>query len=209
MLFEQIRTGGDRTFSYLVADEESREAALVDPGYDPGMLLSKVTEHELTLKYVINTHDHFDHTGGNKTLLKKTDARLAAFGRGDAPLAHGDTLMLGALALAIIHTPGHTPDGICIVVEDVIITGDTLFVGKVGGTDFGEAARQEYDSLHERVLTCPDHLRVFPGHDYGVRPTSTLGREKRENPFLLRPSFEAFLDLKKNWAAYKEAHGIQ
>ena len=126
----------------------------------------------------------------------------------DVAASDGSALELGELTLRIIWTPGHTHDGICILVEDVLITGDTLFVGKVGGTGFGDDARAEYDSLHRKILTLPDHIRVFPGHDYGVRPESTIGDEKKENPFLLRDSFETFVDLKRNWAAYKEEHGI-
>ena len=208
MLFEQIRTGGDRTFSYVVADEGSRAAALVDPGYDPERLLDRIRELELELAYVINTHSHYDHTGGNAHVLGHTGAKLAAFESGDIPLVDGSTLELGELTLRIIWTPGHTYDGICILVEDVLITGDTLFVGKVGGTGFGDDARAEYDSLHQKILTLPEHIRVFPGHDYGVRPESTIGDEKKENPFLLRDSLEAFVDLKRNWTAYKQKHGI-
>ena len=208
MLFEQIRTGGDRTFSYVVADEGSRAAALVDPGYDPERLLDRIRELELELAYVINTHSHYDHTGGNAHVLGHTGAKLAAFESGDIPLVDGSTLELGELTLRIIWTPGHTYDGICILVEDVLITGDTLFVGKVGGTGFGDDARAEYDSLHQKILTLPEHIRVFPGHDYGVRPESTIGDEKKENPFLLRDSLEAFVDTKRNWTAYKQKHGI-
>ena len=142
-------------------------------------------------------------------MLSHTGAKLAAYKSGDVPLEDGGVLTLGGLDLTIIHTPGHTSDGICIVVEDVILTGDTLFVGKVGGTDYGTGARAEYESLHKKILTLPDNLRVFPGHDYGVRPQSTLGREKQENPFILRKDFNDFLDLKKNWLAYKKEHGIE
>ena len=209
MLLEQIRTNGDRTFSYLIADRACGKAALVDPGYDPEKLCARVKALDLALELVINTHGHPDHTGGNRYVLAHTGAKLAAFGRGDVPLADGSVLPLGTLELKILHTPGHTPDGICILAGDALLTGDTLFVGKVGGTDFGAGARAEYDSLHRKILTLPDHVRVLPGHDYGVRPESSIGREKRENPFILRQSFEAFLDLKRNWEEYKREHGIK
>ncbi|HHE07815.1 MAG TPA: MBL fold metallo-hydrolase, partial [Chlorobaculum parvum] len=110
--------------------------------------------------------------------------------------------------ISILHTPGHTPDDICIHAGSALFTGDTLFVGKVGGTWSDEESRQEYRSLHERVMALPDETRVYPGHDYGVRPFSTIGEEKTANPFLLQPDVEAFIDLKANWAAYKKAHGI-
>ncbi len=96
----------------------------------------------------------------------------------------------------------------CILVGDAVFTGDTLFVGKVGGTDLGEGARTEYDSLHQRLLALPDDTRVYPGHDVGVAPKSTIGHERETNPFLLQLDFEAFVNLKRNWAAYKKEHGI-
>jgi len=107
-----------------------------------------------------------------------------------------------------LHTPGHTPDSICLYVGDAVITGDTLFVGKVGGTDLGNGAKTEYDSLHEKLLILPDDTRVFPGHDYGTAPQSTIANERETNPFLAQPNFSAFVGLKQNWAAYKEEHGI-
>ncbi|MBT4484431.1 MAG: hypothetical protein HOC71_12230 [Candidatus Latescibacteria bacterium] len=89
------------------------------------------------------------------------------------------------------------------------MTGDTLFVGKVGGTGLGNDARDEYRSLHEKLIPLPEDTRVWPGHDYGVRPSSTIGEELRENPFILRNSLEEFVELKKNWAEYKRKHGIK
>ncbi len=90
-----------------------------------------------------------------------------------------------------------------------LITGDTLFVGKVGGTHDADSARLEYDSLRGKICSLPPETEVWPGHDYGVRPSSTIGDELRENPFLLRATFESFLDLKSNWAEYKRIHGIK
>jgi len=120
----------------------------------------------------------------------------------------GAQFPLGTLRIRILHTPGHTGDSICILVADAVFTGDTLFVGKVGGTDFGDNARAEYRSLHEKLLTLPDATRVFPGHDFGVAPQSTIGKERETNPFLLQPDVGRFIDLKKNWPAYKKEHGI-
>ena len=212
MLFEQINAGGDRNFSYLIADESSREAAVVDPGSPATRELRALERHRLVLRYIINTHDHYDHTGGNAELARYTGADIAmhraARSRRDITLEDGDMLMLGDLALRIIHTPGHTRDSICILAGKELMTGDTLFVGKVGGTGYGQDARDEYDSLHLKLMTLPPETRVWPGHDVGVRPSSTIGDELRENPFILRDSFEAFVDLKRNWAAYKREHGI-
>jgi hydroxyacylglutathione hydrolase len=209
MIFEQVRCGGDRNFSYLLGDEESREAALVDPGYSPEMLVERVKGHRLRLRWILNTHGHSDHTGGNDAVRRMTGARIAAHSAGDHPLEDGSLVPLGGLEIKAIHTPGHTLDSICFLVEGRLITGDTLFVGKVGGTYDREAARLEFDSLHGKLCALPPETEVWPGHDYGVRPSSTIGDELRENPFLLRTTFESFLDLKTNWAEYKRIHGIK
>lgn len=213
MIFRQLRAGGDRNFSYLIGDEATKEAAIIDPGSPPRAEMDALREYNLTLVYIINTHDHFDHTGGNGELKRETSARIAMHERAnssrDIGLRDGDTLELGSTELRIIHTPGHTPDSICVLAGGELVSGDTLFVGKVGGTGFGRDARDEYESLHEKLMILPEDTRVWPGHDYGVRPSSTIGEEKRENPFILRETFEDFVDLKRNWAEYKREHGIK
>lgn len=213
MFFKQLKAGGDRNFSYIIADETTCEAAVIDPASSPDEELSVLKQRGLTLKYIINTHDHFDHTGGNVFLAERTGAKIAmhesARSHCDIGMGDGDVLLLGSLGLKIIHTPGHTYDSICILVEKELVTGDTLFVGKVGGTGYGSDARDEYDSLHNKLMTLPADTRVWPGHDYGVRPSSTIGDEKCENPFILRDSFESFVELKRNWLEYKRKHGIE
>ncbi|MCP4547611.1 MAG: MBL fold metallo-hydrolase [bacterium] len=211
MIFEQIKTGGDRNFAYLVADEVSKEAAVIDPSFRPDRLLARAAELGLTIRYVINTHGHGDHSNGNGRMLAGTQATLVGHSVPSPGLAvnDGDELPLGEVTLKIIHTPGHTPDSICILAGDKLMTGDTLFVGKVGGTGFGDDARQEFRSLREKLLTLPDHIEVYPGHNVGVSPSSTIGAERADNPFLLRDTFESFLDLKMNWAEYKLEHKIQ
>jgi len=211
MIFEQIPTGGDRNFAYLIGDASTRRAAVVDPANDPAAVLARVAAHGLALAYVINTHDHFDHAGGNRHVLARSPARLLAGGKGG--MRDGETVSLGALTLTFILTPGHSPDSLCVLVQEPpapgrLITGDTLFVGKVGGTDYDAGARAEYESLHRKLLVLPDETEVWPGHDVGVAPRSTIGHERRTNPFLMCPNLEAFVDLKRNWLAYKREHGI-
>ena len=211
MIFEQIRTGGDRNFAYLVGDETTGEAVVVDPANDPEKVLARAAHHGLEVVYLVNTHGHYDHAGGNDTVLARTGAKLLRAGPGG--VADGETFSLGEVGFTCIHTPGHTPDSMCVLFTAPggpgrLVTGDTLFVGKVGGTGYGEDARAEYDSLHGKLMTLPEDTEVWPGHDYGTAPSSTIGREKRTNPFLLRESFEAFVELKRNWAAYKKEHGI-
>ncbi len=211
MVFEQIRVGGDRNFAYLIGDETTQEAAVVDPAYNPSVVLERAVAGGLNVVYLINTHGHFDHAGGNSHVLEETKARLIAWERGG--VCDGAQFSLGALTLTVIHTPGHTSDSMCLLVKSAggagkLLTGDTLFVGKVGGTDFGTGARAEYESLHRKLMALPDDTEVWPGHDYGVAASSTIGHERRTNPFLVRRSFEEFVRLKKNWLEYKRQHGI-
>jgi len=212
MIFEQIAVGGDRNFAYLIGDETTRKAAVIDPAFSPALVLERAAANKLNVVYLINTHGHFDHADGNETVLAQSGAELLTGGPGGAPDGHA--ISLGRVTLRLIHTPGHTPDSTCVLALEPgqpgkLITGDTLFVGKVGGTGFGEDARAEYDSLNQKLLTLPENTEVWPGHDVGVAPQSTIGHERRTNPFLLRKSLEDFVDLKRNWAAYKKEHGIK
>ena len=212
MIFCQIDVGGDRNFAYLIGDAGGGRAALFDPPRGRSLYSRLLGDHSLTVDYVVLTHGHPDHTWGAAEAADFTAAKVVAHSScsygADLPVNDGDTLPLGALTLKFIHTPGHTEDSMCILCEDKLITGDTLFVGKVGGTGFGEDARREYDSLHKKLMTLSDSVQVYPGHNYGVAPASTIGREKKTNPFILRDSFESFVDLKKNWLEYKKKHGI-
>ena len=211
MIFKQLAIGGDRNFAYLIGDPASRRAAVVDPGRNGEMILAEAEALGLDIIYIINTHSHYDHTGANREIKAQTGADIVGYHATgvDKPVQDGDELRLGQTRLSIIHTPGHTPDCICILAEGKLCTGDTLFVGKVGGTGFGDDARQEYDSLHNKLLALPDDTEVFPGHDYGVAPVSTIGHERQTNPFLLQPDFASFVQLKRNWPTYKRQHGIK
>lgn len=210
MIFEQLRIGGDRNFAYLIGDEDSRKAAVVDPAYSPGMIRDRLREHGLTLEYVINTHGHRDHAGGNREMKEMSLARIVAHPAADPEIAvdDGDTLELGSLTLTFIHTPGHTQDSLCVLVDGKLCSGDTLFVGKIGGTSTPQQGMREYNSLHNKLMTLPDDTEVYPGHDYGTEPMSTIGRERETNPFILQESFDDFLHLKDHWAEYKREHGI-
>jgi len=210
MIFEQVLIGGDRNFAYLLGCP-SGAAAVFDPSYDPLRLVAMAEERGLRITHLFNTHGHEDHINGNEALVQASGARVYTHPRcpvkKDLALEDGAEVAVGSLVIRCMHTPGHTRDSVTFLVEDVAITGDLLFVGKVGGTHTEEDAREEHASLH-RLLAMPDETKVYPGHNYGVRPNSTIGRERRENPFLLQPSFEDFFALKRNWAEYKKAHGI-
>ena len=214
-IFEQIRTGGDRNFGYLIGDREARVAALVDPSNDPKSVVKRAEAQGLDVRYIINTHGHSDHTNGNGTAKSLTGAEIVAF-RGssigpDMPVDEGQRLEVGSYTLEIIHVPGHTDDHILVYLENekIAVTGEHLFVGKIGGTGTEAAARAEHASLLKNLERFPDDVTIWPGHDYGCRPSSTIGLEKIVNPFLLRlRSIDEFLELKRDWADFKAANGL-
>ena len=199
MIFEPILTSRKKNVAYLVGDEKSGEVAVVDAGYNPHLILGRIEDLGVSVKYILATHRHADHIRAAPTLRRVTGALLAAFkqpfkgapeieGGVDLKLDHGDELRVGRVRIQVIHTPGHTSDSICLLVNnEKLFTGDTLYVGKVPGTK----TRQFYDSLHERVLTLDNGIEVWPGHDVGKKPSSTIGRERRNNPSL-KMNFDDF-----------------
>lgn len=210
-IFEQIRSGGDRNFGYLIGDREAGSAVLIDPSYSPEVFVERAEAQGLGVELVINTHGHNDHTNGNAKVQELTGAKLAIYGAGDLPLEDGQELFVGKFPLRIYYTPGHAQDHIVIYQPDfhLLITGDHLFVGKIGGTATEETSRQQYDGLQRMLRELPPETTVWPGHDYGCRPASTLQLEKAMNPFLLVPNFEAFLALKQGWAQLKAEKGLK
>lgn len=212
MIFHQIDAGGDRNFAYLIADKKGGVAAVFDPPPDPARYEALITADQLKVEYVVITHGHSDHSWGANPAKKHFGAKLVGHSSMhldlDVKVGEGDTLKLGDLTLSFLYTPGHCEDHVCVVCGNKAITGDTLFVGKVGGTDLGEGARREWESLH-KLMKLPDDTEVWPGHNFGTAPTSTIGHEKKTNPFLLQPTFAAFVDLKANWLEYKKKHGIK
>jgi len=215
LIFEQIRVGGDRNFGYLIADRDVGQGVLVDPSYAPELLTDRAQAQGVTVTHIINTHGHADHTNGNVTAVELTGAPVAAHPDApdtpDASLSDGAQVSVGDVCLTVLHTPGHCPDHLVLYEQThrFVITGDLLFVGKVGGTKTENDARVEWESLSRLLDTVPDDTTVWPGHDYGVRPSSTIGLEKHTNPFLRCADVDAFLRLRVDWPNYKKQHGLK
>jgi hydroxyacylglutathione hydrolase len=197
MFFKQIKYRGDN-FSYVIADENSREAAVVDPSYNVDAISLLLHSQNLTVKYVINTHSHGDHTAGNEDIRSAFGAKIVAHklskARKDTAVVEGDVLKLGKVLIKVIHTPGHSSDSICLLVNGKVLTGDTLFVGECGRTDLGDGSSADmYHSLFDKLMKLDDNVEVYPGHDYGPKPNSTIGEERRSNYTLQKRTLEEFV----------------
>ncbi len=202
MTIEQIRIGFDN-FSYVIYCQKTKKAAIVDPGYDSSKVIEFISSNNLELEYIINTHYHGDHTSENnrvknycptaKIVASKADGQKLGL-KVDLNVYDKDQLSLGNIILTFLLTPGHTPGGICIILDnEAILTGDTLFIGDCGRTDLpGGSLMQMYKTLQEKIISLPDHLIVYPGHDYGDKPFDTLGNQKQTNKTLLAKNLEEF-----------------
>ncbi|MGD0644127.1 MAG: MBL fold metallo-hydrolase [Candidatus Bathyarchaeia archaeon] len=202
MFFKQIQQHGDN-FSYIIADENTKEAAVIDSSFNASAIIEILKNKKFKLKYIINTHGHSDHTAGNHELSSIFGAKIVAHKLSKVNLSiavdDGDVLAVGKVSIKIIYTPGHTIDSICLLVDDrKLLTGDTLFVGECGRTDLpGGSTKSMYNSLFNRLSKLNDTVEVYPGHDYGLRPSSTIGEEKKSNYTLQPRSLEDFIEFMK------------
>jgi len=193
------RTSGDN-LSYLIFDDKEKTGMLVDPGLDPTEIMDTILLMGLDLRYVIDTHHHSDHTSGNRIVKDATGAEICAheldsnrIGDVDVILEDGDGLKVGAIDIRVLHTPGHTPGGICLIVDDTyLITGDTLFIDDCGRCDLPGGSFEDMFGSLQRIKGLPDHLIVLPGHDYGKKRRDGLGDQKRTNRTLRADSLEEF-----------------
>ncbi|MEM3823538.1 MAG: MBL fold metallo-hydrolase [Candidatus Bathyarchaeia archaeon] len=201
MFFRQIKHRGNN-FSYIIADETTKEAAVIDPSFNTEAITQILKTQNFQLKYIINTHGHADHTAGNQELQKMFNAKIVAHKKSKINkhinLEDGDTIKIGKITIKVIHTPGHTPDSICLLINEKLLTGDTLFVGECGRTDLpGGSAEDLYNSLFKKILKLDDKIEVYPGHDYGEHPYSTIGKERKTNYTLQKRSLEEFIEFMK------------
>lgn len=200
MFFRQLQQHGDN-FSYIIADKKTSEAAVVDSSYNANKIIKILQEEGFKLKYIINTHGHSDHTAGNSQLKHVFGAAIVAHKQAtvecDLQVDDGDELAVGKTKIRVIYTPGHAKDSICLLVDgEKLLTGDTLFVGECGRTDLpGGDPEQLYHSLFDKIVTMPDAIEVYPGHDYGAIPSSTVGKERRTNYVLKPRSLQDFIEF--------------
>lgn len=209
MILKQMIVGSMGVCCYILGCEETKKGAIVDPGGDESLILAEVEKLGLDIVYIIATHGHPDHVCGNRTIQEATGCKIvmhevdalffekketqnyfAMLGLEPSPptdvkVKEGDTIEVGNLKFEVLHTPGHTPGGMCLYCPPNLMTGDTLFVGGIGRTDFPGGSYEELiESIKTKITTLPEDTVVWPGHGYGGSK-STVGVEKRSNPYLL------------------------
>jgi len=191
MFVVQKRIGNSDNFGYLIGDEGARVSAIIDPSFDASSLVDDAKRRGCRLEYIILTHHHYDHVSDASRVRERSGARVVAHKISpvpkDIPVLGGEDLPLGGENLKVIHTPGHTFDSICVLYGKNLFTGDTLFVGECGRCDLpGSNPEDMYESLFHTLMKLDEDIVIYPGHDYGKTPYSTIGREKREN-YTLKP----------------------
>ncbi|MBF0450391.1 MAG: MBL fold metallo-hydrolase [Candidatus Magnetomorum sp.] len=204
MIIKQLGVGPLMANCIIVGCEETKKAVVIDPGDEVDRILVALSEDQLTVEYILNTHGHFDHVGGNQRLKKITGAPIcihqddapmlshaarsaAAFGmsvenspQADQTFVDGDIFSFGTVELKVLHTPGHSPGGVSFYTSGVVFVGDTLFAGSIGRTDFpGGSYDQLIASVKNKLFKLDDNTTVYTGHG----PETTIGTEKKHNPF--------------------------
>ncbi len=206
-LFARLPLGPHKNLVYVVADPETRLAAVIDPAFDTQKIQAVLDEWEATLAHALFTHHHWDHIEGAGRIQAETDCRLHIHAADAAKLEEqgvsadrlhgGDAITLGGKTMLAHHTPGHTQGGITYQIGKRLFTGDFLFIGTAGRTDFPSGSKRTmWQSLQQFKRRFPDDYIICPGHDYGETPEAALGDQKKTNPALSHTSYE---DFEKEW----------
>jgi len=198
MIVKQISVGKMANFVYLAVEEGSREAMVVDSGWEIGPIEAAVRNTGAKVKFAVAIHEHLDHVSPISELASKLGAKIVAHENSpiecDRRVRDGEELKLGRKSVKVLFTPGHTEDSICLYDGKEVFTGDTLFVGTIGRFE-NERAKAMYTSLHEVILKLPPLTVMYPGHDYGDVPWRTLGEERAADPFLMTRDLRSSLSL--------------
>jgi len=204
MFIKSLVVGPLEENCFVIADTKTKEAMIIDPGDEPDRIMEIIKNNNLKVKYIVCTHAHFDHIGavpdikgktGAKVVMHKNDLELYSSAKDQAALwgynleplpdpdmfvVEGDELIIGSLKFKVLHTPGHSPGGICLYGEGIILTGDTVFAGSVGRTDFFGGSIEELKKSFKRIISLPSSLKIFPGHG----ESSTVEEEKEMESFI-------------------------
>ncbi len=203
LYLKQLEVGPMQNFVYLIGDKQKHECVMVDPAWDVAEVLEQAKKDDMKVTNALVTHAHFDHVNGldeflekvkGKIYCNKEEAEFLKFWAGDLkPVSDGDQLTIGETEITFLHTPGHTPGSQCFLVQDKLVSGDTLFIQACGRCDMpGGDPEQMYYSL-KRLTDLDEKTVLYPGHNYSDESTSTIGQEKAWNPYLKTPDLENFL----------------
>ena len=200
MKVHQIQVGIMQNFTYIVEDDDTNEAIIIDPSWELVELELLIKRNNLKIKYIVNTHHHFDHTLGNEAMTKSTKAPIIQHEsselKHDITVKDGDFIEFGNSKLKVLHTPGHSKDSVCLIGDNKIFSGDTLFVGNCGRIDLpGGSAKELYHSLFDVLHSLDDNLVLYSGHNYGLSETSTIGEEKTTNPVMQKRTEQQFVEM--------------
>lgn len=203
---KQVEVGLMQNFNYLVGCMETKECGVVDAAFEVDRIIKIAEKDGMKITMAFLTHTHFDHIDGIEELVKKTGLEqiyvhkkeakaLLQFKEKIVEIEDGAAIPVGNISLKVLHTPGHLPGCVCYLGDNFVITGDTLFTGSIGRSDFPESNAKDLFHSLQKLKKLPDSTIVYPGHDYGIANTSTIGNEKVNNPYMMITSEEAFLKM--------------
>src|SRR3989338_4503227 len=206
MILEQIPVGPMKNFSYVIGCEKANEGAIIDTGWDIEDILFVARKFGLKITTIIQTHAHYDHIQKLPEAIEKTKARVLIHEKEPysiekttsyfKKIKDNDEVILGTLKLKFLHTPGHTPGSMCVLVEGKLFSGDTLFVEGCGRVDLPGSNPEEMWHSLERLKKLPDDVEVYPGHDYGSVKHSTISHERKHNRFLKSSTKQEFFGVR-------------